>query len=288
MLRWTREEIIRSILRREAAGLPLALGGETPVDQALYQAASRVFGTWRNAVMAAGISPEKARSHDSWRPARILAGIRAIARRRRPLRPNELKKEYGSLMRAARRLYGSWPAAIIAAGADPVKLRTFPPWTKDRIIEAILTRALRNEPLRSHSVRPKSLSSAGIRIFGSWRQALAAAGLDPKRYAQPCPDESQETPAPSTACQQAARLRFHESRKATRGLSPYPTGESVLHAIRSRMNERQSNSAMPVYRENLPLYRAARRFFSSWRNALAAAGFDPREFRANRWSTLSG
>lgn len=47
MVRWTRQEIIRSILQREAAGLPLSLGGEAPVGQSLYQAASRVFGTWR-------------------------------------------------------------------------------------------------------------------------------------------------------------------------------------------------------------------------------------------------
>lgn len=284
MLRWTRQEIIRSILRREAAGLQLSLGGEAPVDQALYQAASRVFGTWRNAVMAAGISPEKARSHESWRPARILAEIRALARRRRPLRPNELKREHGSLMRAARSFYGSWAAAIIAAGADPVRLRTFPPWTKDRIIEAILTRALRNESLRSHSVRPKSLASAGIRIFGSWAQALAAAGLDPRRYRQPYPDASQGIMASSPSRREKPPIANHAKKKPVAKSSPYPSDESVLNAIRTRINERRPNSAMPVYRENLPLYRAARRLFGSWRNALAAAGLDPRNFRASRWS----
>lgn len=288
MLRWTRQEIIRSILQREAAGLPLSLGGEAPVDQSLYQAASRVFGTWRNAVMAAGISPEKARSHQSWRPARILAEIRALARRRRPLRPNELKREHGTLMRAARRLYGSWSAAIIAAGADPIMLRAFPPWTKDRIIEAILTRALRNESLRSHSVRPKSLSSAGIRIFGSWGQALAAAGLDPQRYRKLGPEESQVVKGPRPARHAKTPIPTHKEGNPVRRSSLYPTDESVLNAIRTRTNERQSNSAMPVYRENLPLYRAARRLFGSWRNALAAAGLDPRDFRANRWSTPTG
>lgn len=44
MVKWTRERIIREILRREAAGLPLNLGGEQPVGQALYQAGSRVPG----------------------------------------------------------------------------------------------------------------------------------------------------------------------------------------------------------------------------------------------------
>ena len=65
MAKWTRERIIRDILRREAAGLPLNLGGKQAVESALYQAGSRVFGSWRNAVMAAGISPERAKTKDN-------------------------------------------------------------------------------------------------------------------------------------------------------------------------------------------------------------------------------
>lgn len=199
-----------------------------------------------------------------------------------------MKNEHGPLMRAARRLYESLSAAIIAAGADPLMLRTFPPWTKERIIEAILTRALRNESLRSHSVRPKSLSSAGFRIFGSWEQALAAVGLDSKRYRKLGPDESQACKATRPARHAKTQNLLHKEGSPQRRSSPYPTDESVLNAIRTRTNERQSNSAMPVYRENLPLYRAARRFFGSWRNALAAAGLDPRDFRASRWNTPAG
>ena len=99
MVKWTREHIIREILRREAAGLPLNLGGEQPVGQALYQAGSRVFGSWRNAVMAAGIPPERARAKDDWRPCRILATIRSLSRRRRALRPAELDRRYAHLVR---------------------------------------------------------------------------------------------------------------------------------------------------------------------------------------------
>ena len=57
MAKCTRERIIREILRREASGLPLDLGGADPVRSSLYQAASRVFGSWGNAVKEAGIAP---------------------------------------------------------------------------------------------------------------------------------------------------------------------------------------------------------------------------------------
>jgi len=179
--KWTREKIVREILRRESEGMALDLGGDDPVGSSLYQAASRVFGSWRNAVVAAGISPDKARAHDSWPPARVLSGIRSLARRKRPLRPTELKRRYRALLNAARRCFGSWPKAVVAAGIDPAKLRPAASWTKERIIEAILKRALLDEPLNSHAVEPKSLVNAGTSAFGSWGLALTAAGINPNQ-----------------------------------------------------------------------------------------------------------
>jgi hypothetical protein len=70
---------------------------------------------------------------------------------------------------------------VVAAGVDPQKLKRVGPWTKDRIVEAILKRALHGQPLNSHAVRPKSLVEAGARAFGSWGSALEAAGIKPTR-----------------------------------------------------------------------------------------------------------
>jgi hypothetical protein len=71
MVKWTREQIIRQILRREAAGLPLTPGGENGVESTLYQAGSRIFGSWRNAVTSAGIAPDRAQAHDRWPPSSL-------------------------------------------------------------------------------------------------------------------------------------------------------------------------------------------------------------------------
>jgi hypothetical protein len=182
MPKWTREKIIREILRRESAGQPLDVGRRDPVEYSLYNAAARVFGSWRNAVMAAGISPDKARVRDPWPPSRILAGIRSLAKRKRPVTPSELKRRYHSLVAAGQRCFGSWPKAVVAAGIDPDKFRRRGTWTKDRIIEAILKRALLSQPLNSHAMKPKSLVEAGAQVFGSWRAALQAAGIDPKPH----------------------------------------------------------------------------------------------------------
>jgi len=265
MAKWTRERIIRDILRREAAGLPLNLGGKQAVEPALYQAGSRVFGSWRNAVMAAGIPPERAKTKDEWPPSRILATIRSLSRRRRPLHPAELQRRYGHLVQAARRHFGSWAKAAVAAGVDPAKLKRTPSWTKERIIEAILTRTLNNEPLGSRTVRPRSLADAGTRLFGSWRSSLAAAGIDLKRQAVATLDTAGDMPGQSVP----------ECRRPSQRWSD----EQVLQAILARLGEHRMLNATTVHEDDSRLYWAAKGWYGSWRNALLAAGLNPDEFR---------
>lgn len=177
--KWDREKIIRALMQRESQGLPLTAGGDDGVDSSLYQAGRRIFGSWKMALASAGISPDRVLCTSTWTPDRILSTIRILSRRRRPLTNAQLKERYGAMIDAARRFYGSWARAIIAAGVDPMKMRKVPPWTRDRILEAILTRALNNAPLGSQSTEPRSLVDAARRVFGSWDDALIAAGLNP-------------------------------------------------------------------------------------------------------------
>src|SRR3954466_1759153 len=113
--KWSCEQIVREILRRESASLPLTPGGHGGVGSPLYQAASRIFGSWRNAVVAAGIAPGRAHAKVQWPPERILAAIRSLARRRGRLRPAALRQRNGYLVQAARRCFGSWHKAVAAA-----------------------------------------------------------------------------------------------------------------------------------------------------------------------------
>jgi hypothetical protein len=292
MAKWTREQIIRAILSREAAGLPLALGRTQGVDQALYQAGSRIFGSWPNALLAAGIAPERAQARERWPPGKILSVIRSLSRRRRPLRAGELKERHSYLIQAARRCFGSWSKALIAAGVDPVRLRRAPPWTKERIIESILTRALNNEPLGSRTVRPRSLADAGGRMFGTWASALVAAGLDPQRYGSSACRSCGNTPVGQKEPPHGP-TRTGDEKKAVE--SPRPAGDArpgnggtpahcwshsgVLQAILLRLRQHHAMNAKAVYYDDRPLYRAATRRFGNWSNALRAAGLNPDEYR---------
>ena len=86
------------------------------------------------------------------------------------MRPHEL--------RGARRCFGSWTKAVIAAGINPERLQRVPAWTKERVLESILLRALNNQPMGSRTVKPRNLADAGAKYFGTWRSALAAAGVE--------------------------------------------------------------------------------------------------------------
>ena len=275
MAKWSRERIIREILRREASGLSLDLGVADPVQSSLYQAASRVFGSWRNAVMAAGISPEKARVHDPWPPGKILASIKSLARRKRPLRPAELKHRYHPLVEAARRHFGSWPKAVIAAGVEPDKLKRVMPWTKERIIEAILTRALNCEPLGSRTVKPRSLAEAATRLFGSWRTALATAGIGPERASRRQCGVGSGSEDGSTTHHGETVARAQVRRRRNPGTRW--SEEEILQAIGARLRENKRMNAAAVDEDDGPLYRVAKRWYGGWRSALLAAGLNPDE-----------
>ena len=244
MAKWTREIIIRDILRRESAGMALIPSAYQGVDQALYQAGVWIFGSWRNAVIAAGIAPDRAQAHENWAPGKILSTIRLLSRRRRPLRAGELHERYGLLIAAARRCFGSWSKAVIAAGVDPLKLRRVTPWSRERIIEAILMRALNSEPLGRQSTRPRSLADAGARFFGDWGSALLAAGIDPVRYVS---HSSSSSNSSSTGLD--GKSRKPGTGRPTPCSSKPAAGwskQAVTQAVLQRLNERYAMNAKAV------------------------------------------
>ncbi len=268
---WTREQIIRLILEREAAGRSLTTG-DKGVDPQLASAARRTFGSWRNAILAAGIPPERVLLWERWSPAKILAQIRAIARRRKPLSMVQVKHRFHSLLSAARRRFGSWSKAAVAAGVDPSRFHRVVPWNRERVIEAILTRELRNEPLVARLVEPRSLVEAAHRFLGSWSGALTAAGLDPK-VAELAPRRRKYG------------QRIRRSRTKSAG-APW-TKERVIEEIQARLREQRPVHAWAVSRDHSGLYSAGRRLIGTWDDALRAAGLDADEHRRRAPKTPS-
>lgn len=265
--KWTREEIIRRILDLDANGHPLTVG-RPGVSPSLYQAGSRIFGSWRNALRSAGLSPDRAGRAESWPAAKILIVIRNLSRRRRPLRKRELEERFGSMVSAARRVFGSWSKAILASGVDPAKLRRGLPWTRERVLETLMTRALRNQPVSARRMEPRSVVEAGRRFFGSWAATLEAAGLDP----------AAATARTKTATAAETSPPIPRTRRAPQPRRSW-AHETIVAAIRARLLQQKPLNAVALQREEPPLYCAARRHFGNWRGALLAAGLRPDDHR---------
>lgn len=276
--RWTRKTIIQEIIRREAKGLSLSASRRDGVDTSLYQAAKRVYGSWQEALLAAGIAPERAMPSEKWPPQKILNTIRHLAKRKRPVNIAKVSKRYSGLVPAARRVFGSWPKALAAAGVDPAKFSCPAPWSRERVIEGILTRALRNEPLGSRTTEPRALVDAAQKIFGTWGAAKKAAGVGS------C--SSGTAPASDVAEQHSAQVAgvLNGGHQPGDGhVLPHRPGERwtiqlVQASIRARLDRGQRLNASAVHDEDKALYRAATRRFGNWTNALIATGLNPDDF----------
>lgn len=154
-------------------------------------------------------------------------------------------KEALPLMRAAMRHFGSWRAAIGAAGLDYESVRRYREWTNERIIGRIQELHRNGKDLSWRNVAcglDPSLAAAATKAhhFGSWRAAVAAAGLDYdtiRRYRRWSDDE-------------------------------------VLRQIRERQALGLPLNAKSLEREGVPLITAARRRFPAWHTSLTAAGID--------------
>lgn len=264
--KWTRESIIRHLVERQAKGLPLTVPrwGE---DATLYKVACRTFGSWRNAIQAAGIDPTQVLTWGRWSPARILVMIRRLARRDRQLTTDELDRRYHNLASTARRHFGSWTKAVLAAGVEPMRLKKVIPWNRERVIEGILTRALRNESLVARLVEPRALVDAGQQFFGGWKAAVAAAGLDPA-LAAPLKRKQSRLAKACTARPkppQTVRVQW--------------TKERLIAAIHARLREQKPLNPTAITRTDHKLYQAMLRHLGSWDQAMRVAGLDPDAYR---------
>jgi hypothetical protein len=102
--------------------------------------------------------------------------------RKLTLRSGQIQIKAPGLHHGARRLFGSWPQALSAAGIDPSTvsgLRTR--WTRKEIIHELRVARRERESLPI-GTRPKQRLDPGMyhaarKLFGSWIGALQAAGL---------------------------------------------------------------------------------------------------------------
>jgi hypothetical protein len=301
--KWTREGIIETLQDRHVRGKEI----NYERDSRLIGAAIARFGSWHEAKRAAGVPVGRRKPKKRWTPDRVIQEIRA--RRTRGLTIVNVDRSDPSLTHAARRYFGTWHDALVAARViSPTPRRRQPQrWTRERVIDEVRSRYRAGKSLKGTSPNNRLLAGAAYRLFGSWPAALRAAKIpgvrEPRKQwtHQRVLDEIQTRvrkglPLRKVAVGQslysAALRRFGSWRSALEAAGVEPSDvlperrewsrQSVIDEIQNR--RRQGLSLAYGASHNGRLGEAGRRWFGSWGAALTAAGIPGRYGPRQRWS----
>lgn len=163
--------------------------GQLPVSTHLPQqlpsfwTIRQLFGGWSGYVRAAGFT---SRPYRTWDRPSTIAAIQRWAEshsgmapsRTEWMRPSNAHPSEGQV----RRLFGTWTAAVRQAGLAPQKAAQVH-WTRGAIVDALCSwAAVHGVPTSgdwSRAGHGRPTHALVIRTFGSWNEALRAAGLQP-------------------------------------------------------------------------------------------------------------
>jgi len=248
--RWTRKRL-RSLIRdRMRRSLPVNEGALRNLYSGGRDAAMRLFGNWDNLLRYCGLSPAGIRLRVRWSKSKIVEELRAFRNRGVDVSSKAIYERRGRLLAAAQRLYGSWDAALQAAGFDPLEIRKTRFWNRALVLATIRQLARELGKRKGDILRGEELETldSGVqygarRSFGSVKAAVLAAG-----FTQP---------------------DWHRRAKKW-------SAQAILQEIRSRARRGVSIRAGEIRRSLSGMEEAARRQFSSWRAAVERAGLGDR------------
>jgi hypothetical protein len=184
-----RVAILTEIRRRKRGGKSLRAKkvAREKWGQPLTSRARQLFGSWSEAMRAAGLQPNK-RTRTWWvdaDKAAIMAWIRRRRRKRESLRLAKVRKvkHARGLLYRCDKLFGSWNAALLATGVEPARENS--PWrraNKAAVLAEIRQRRRAGQSLIAKQVIYSKWGSPLVLranvLFGSWRNALLSAGIN--------------------------------------------------------------------------------------------------------------
>jgi HNH endonuclease len=198
--RWSKDGIAIEILRLYSANQPLSYGDVQKSHLRLLRAATRHFGSWKTAVEYAGLDYDRIRRYKVWTRERIIEQIQLYCRQGKDLAWRHVSTQLDPPLAAAAirpHRFGSWRAALEAAGLDYEDIRRHRSWDDARILAELrrlheIGASLRVSDACEHSA---SLVAAARRRFGGWYEAVEAAGLDEMQARRGLGDEWDEDTA---------------------------------------------------------------------------------------------
>jgi hypothetical protein len=178
-VKWTRRRVIQSIRKLRKDGEPLNSRAVQLGHPPLFAAAcrSRLFGSWREAVKAAGLSYTRITLYEKWDSVRVAETIAHMHKNSEPMNASRVLKQQPLLYYAACHQYGSWGRALKALGINPQTVALRKRRTKAEIVREIRKLKKERMHLSDSNVRRHipDLHAAACRTFGTWVLARSAA-----------------------------------------------------------------------------------------------------------------
>lgn len=241
---WDKSRIQKELKKLHQRGKNISYNALAKSHQALVSAAAYHFGSYRDAVIKAGIPYESVVRRPRWTKQAIIALIKNARRKGTDLHWSAVTKRRDELGKAAfaslqPRLFGRWDRALQAAGLDAGDISRYRKWDRNAVVAELKELRADGADLSSGAVQKEDsgLHAAAVRHFGTYDQALQAAKIDPK----------------------TVRRRRNWTR------------EEVLTALKSASKNGQALSDSAIRRESPALYGAAVRLFGSFTQARQAA-----------------
>lgn len=175
---WTKEALVADIRARSTSGANMSASRTAGEQGGLYDAAVKLFGSWRLALECAGVEYAPLR-RDTFLRDDVIAKIAELSAAGVELSSRSIQADEPTLYDCSRRHFGSFADAVLAAGCTPIAFRRH--WTKEDVTTAIRGRldGALCVNYASTSADDAGLVCAAVGVFGSWNGALAAAGIDP-------------------------------------------------------------------------------------------------------------
>ncbi|MBK9118146.1 MAG: hypothetical protein IPM18_00845 [Phycisphaerales bacterium] len=201
LVRWPREKILAVIVAIAHQSRRLGQDELRRRHGGLMKAAEREFGSWPKAVATAGVTLVVQKRTPPWTRESVIQAILERSLKNAPLGSTTVQPP--SLAAAAKRVFGTWRAALESAGIrtpapraaavparsaetgagapDPAARQR---WTAQIVVDALLARLRDGKKMNALAVYAEhpGLYRAALRNFANWRNALASAGLNPEEF----------------------------------------------------------------------------------------------------------
>jgi hypothetical protein len=288
--------------------------------RAVYGQGKFRYGSWFQALTFAGFDPENIRRRMSWSKDSLIEAIRLLhlngvslntraidhddSLRTRRILKKQFKIDISGHAVFTRAIspqyFGSWDAALLAAGLDPSRIRRdhgVMQWRRSRhlILEAVRILYEKGVDLNAGAIQRdlsektknilkeyfglaisgKAVYLAGRRAFKSWDNALRLIGLDPE-------DIRKQTHMPWTNQQLVRAIRYLHQKKVS--LNSYDIQRDDSARTTALLKEL---FGVPLTGRSVFAAASSPVHFGSWDAALTAADLDPQHIRKRTSASLT-